>query len=117
VALTVQSSQFGTTLLIIIFAALGVLVLTAIARAIRRGLRDTPPDPSSGPPPGPPDDSPGNAFSKAAEGSDEAKRSPAVPSGADGAATVEGDSDGTETRYPPEDPDDYARPRDWARYT
>ncbi|HEY2238633.1 MAG TPA: DUF6049 family protein [Streptosporangiaceae bacterium] len=117
VALTVQSSQFGTTLLIIIFAALGVLVLTAIARAIRRGLRDTPPDPPSGPPPGTPDDSPRSAPGLAAEGSDEAKRSPAMPSGADGAATVGGDNDGTETRYPPEAPDDYARPRDWARYT
>jgi hypothetical protein len=117
VALSVQSSQFGTTLLIIIFAALGVLVLTAIARAIRRGLRDTPPDPPSGPPPGTPDDSPRNASSPAAEGSDEAKRSPAMPSGADGAATVGGDNDGTETRYPPEAPDDYARPRDWVRYT
>jgi uncharacterized Zn-binding protein involved in type VI secretion len=117
VALTVQSTQFGSTLLIIIFAALGVLVLTAIARAIRRGLRDTPPDPPSGPPPGPPDDSPRNASSTAAEGSDEAKRSPAMPSGADGAATVGGDNDGTETRYPPEAPDDYARPRDWVRYT
>jgi uncharacterized protein DUF6049 len=116
VALSVQSTQFGTTLLIIIFAALGVLVLTAIARAIRRGLRDTPPDPPPGPP-GTPDDSPRNAPSEFAEGSDEAKRSPAMPSGADGAATVEGDNDGTETRYPPEDPDDHARPRDWARYT
>ncbi len=117
VALSVQSTQFGTTLLVIIFAALGVLVLTAIARAIRRGLRDTPPDPPSGPPPGSPDDSPRNTSSEAAEGSDEAKRSPAMPSGADGAATVGGDNDGTETRYPPEAPDDYARPRDWVRYT
>ncbi len=117
VALTVQSSQFGTTLLIIIFAALGVLVLTAIARAIRRGLRDTPPDPPSGPPPGTPDDSPRNVSSEPAEGSDEAKRSPAMPAGAEGAATVGGDNDGTETRYPPEAPDDYARPRDWVRYT
>jgi hypothetical protein len=117
VGLIVQSSQFGTTLLVIIFVALGILVLTAIARAIRRGLRDTPPDPPSGPPSGPPDDSPGNASSEAADGSDEAKRSPAMPSGADGAATVGGDNDGTETRYPPEAPDDYARPRDWVRYT
>ena len=117
VALSVQSTQFGTTLLVIIFAALGVLVLTAIARAIRRGLRDNPPGPPSGPPPGPPDDSPRSAFSEAAEGSDEAKRSPVMPAGADGAATVGGDSDGTETRYRPEAPDDYARPRDWARYT
>jgi hypothetical protein len=117
VSLTVQSTQFGSTLLIIIFAALGVLVLTAIARAIRRGLRDTPPDPPSGPPPGPVDDAPGHAAGAAAEGSDEAKRSPAMPAGADGAATVGGDNDGTETRYPPEAPDDYARPRDWVRYT
>ena len=116
VALSVQSTQFGTTLLVIIFAALGVLVLTAIARAIRRGLRDTPPDPPAGPPPGPPDDPARGLSSEAAEGSDEAKRSPAVPAGADGAATVGGDDDGTETRYPPEAPDDYARPRDWARY-
>ena len=117
VALSVQSTQFGTTLLVIIFAALGVLVLTAIARAIRRGLRDPPPDPPSGPPPGPPDDSPRSASSEAAEGSDEAKRSPVMPAGADGAATVGGDNDGTETRYRPEAPDDHARPRDWVRYT
>jgi hypothetical protein len=118
VALTVQSSQFGTTLLVIIFAALGVLILTAIARAIRRGMRDSPPDPPSGPPPGAPDDSPRNVSGEVAAGSDEAKRSPAMPSGADGAATVEGDNDGsTETRYPPEAPDDHARPRDRVRYT
>ncbi|HEY2522745.1 MAG TPA: DUF6049 family protein [Streptosporangiaceae bacterium] len=121
VALSVQSTQFGTTLLVIIFAALGILVLAAIARAIRRGLRDTPrdtpPGPPSGPPPGTPGDSPRSASSEAAERSDEAKRSPVMPAGADGAATVGGDNDGTETRYRPEAPDDYARPRDWVRYT
>jgi hypothetical protein len=115
VPLSVQSTQIGSTLLIIIFAALGILVLTAIARAIRRGLRDSPPGPPDDPP-GTPDGSPRNASGEVTEGDDEAKRSPAMPSGADGAATVGRDNDATETRYPPEAPDDYARARDSARY-
>ena len=45
VSLSVQSTQFGSTLLIIIYVALGIFVLTAIARAIRRALRDDPPGP------------------------------------------------------------------------
>jgi Family of unknown function (DUF6049) len=103
VTLSVQSTQFGNTLLIIIFAALGVLVLTAIARAIRRGLRDTPEDPD-----GPPDGDDG--------ASDVAKRSSVLPAEADGDATVETGNDATESRYPPEAPDDHARARDSARY-
>jgi Family of unknown function (DUF6049) len=106
VSLTVQSTQFGSTLLIIIFAALGVLVLTAIARAIRRGLRDTPGDPGG--------DGPGGSGPD--DGDDEAKRSPAMPAQADGDANVEAGNDATESRYPPEAPDDHARARDWARY-
>jgi hypothetical protein len=121
VSLSVQSTQFGGTLLVIIFAAIGVLVLTAIARAIRRGLRDTPPGAPPGTPPGTapgtPDNSARNAAGEAADGDDEGKRSPATPAGADGAATVEDDNDATESRYPPEAPDDYAQARDWARYT
>ena len=103
VTLSVQSTQFGNTLLIIIFAALGVLVLTAIARAIRRGLRDTPGDPD-----GPPDggEDPG----------DVAKRSSVMPAEAGGDATVETGNDATESRYPPEAPDDHAAARDSARY-
>jgi Family of unknown function (DUF6049) len=101
VTLSVQSIQFGNTLLIIIFAALGVLVLTAIARAIRRGLRDTPGGPGDGTP---------------GDGDDEAKRSPAMPFEAGGAATVETGNDAPESRYSPEAPDDHARARDWARY-
>jgi Family of unknown function (DUF6049) len=116
VPLSVQSSQIGSTLLVIIFAALGVLVLTMIARAIRRGLRDTPSGPPDDPPPGPPGDAPRNASEAVTDRDYEAKRSPAMPSGADGAATVGRDNDATETRYPPEAPDDYARARDWARY-
>jgi hypothetical protein len=115
VPLSVQSTQFGSTLLVIIFAALGILVLTAIARAIRRGLRDAPSDPPDDPP-GTPGDSPRNAAGEVTDRDYEAKRSPAMPSGADGAATVGRDNDATETRYPPEAPDDYARARDWARY-
>lgn len=117
VALSVQSTQFGTTLLVIIFAALGVLVLTAIARAIRRGLRDAPADAGGNAPDGSPGDSLEDAIGDAPEGGDEAKRSPAMPSGADGAANVDADNDATESRYPPEAPDDYAQARDWARYT
>jgi hypothetical protein len=119
--LSVQSTQFGSTLLFIIFAALGVLVLTAIARAIRRGLRDTPGGPGDGaagdgdgdnPPPG----AAANAFADVPDGGDEAKRSPAMPVEAGGDATVETGNDATESRYPPEAPDDHARARDWARY-
>ncbi len=100
--LSVQSTQFGNTLLIIIFAALGVLVLTAITRGIRRGLRDSPSDPG--------DRGPDH------HGGSEAKRSPVMPSEAGGDATVETGNDATESRYPPEAPDDHARARDWARY-
>jgi hypothetical protein len=103
VTLSVQSTQFGNTLLIIIFAALGVLVLTAIARAIRRGLRDVPDDPD-----GPPNGGQGAG--------DVAKRSSVMPAEADGAATVETGNDATESRYPPEAPDDHAAARDSARY-
>ena len=121
VALSVQSTQFGSTLLIIIFVALGVLVLTAITRAIRRGLRDTPGGPGDGaagdgdgdnPPPG------AAAYPSAdvPDGDDEAERSPAMPFEAGGDATVETGNDATESRYPPEAPDDHARARDWARY-
>ena len=119
--LSVQSTQFGSTLLFIIFAALGVLVLTAIARAIRRGLRDTPGGPGDGasgdgdgdnPPPG----AAANTFADLPDGDDEAKRSPAMPVEAGGDATVETGNDATESRYPPEAPDDHARARDWARY-
>jgi hypothetical protein len=121
VALSVQSTQFGSTLLIIIFVALGVLVLTAIARAIRRGLRDTPGGPGDGaagdgdgdnPPPG----TTANASADVPDGGDEAERSPAMPFEAGGDATVETGNDATESRYPPEAPDDHARARDWARY-
>jgi hypothetical protein len=97
VSLNVQSTQFGTTLLVIIFAALGVLVLTAIARAIRRGLRDDQPAP----------DQQGN----------EPERPAGVPSPVDGAANVETDNDATDPRDPPEAPDDFAEARGWARYT
>jgi hypothetical protein len=100
VSLGVQSTQFGTTLLVIIFAALGVLVLTAIARAIRRGLRDDEPAPYTS-------DQPGN----------EPERPVGMPSPVDGAANVETDNDATDPRDPPEAPDDFAEARGWARYT
>jgi len=106
VTLTVQSTQFGNTLLIIIFVALGVLILTAIARAIRRGLRDPPGRPGGGEPAG---GGPG-------DGGDEAKRSPAMPAQGGRDATFEPGTDATESRYPPEAPDDHARARDSARY-
>ncbi len=119
--LSVQSTQFGNTLLIIIFAALGVLVLTAIARAIRRGLRDTPGGPGDGTPGDGDGDNPSpgavtNAPADVPDGDDEAKRSPAMPVEAGGDATVETGNDAIESRYPPEAPDDHARARDWARY-
>jgi hypothetical protein len=41
--LSVQSTQYGRALLVIIAAAFGVLVLTAGVRAVRQGLRDEPP--------------------------------------------------------------------------
>ncbi len=102
VALGVQSTQFGTTLLVIIFAALGVLVLTAIARAIRRGLRDDEPAAASQT-----SDQPGN----------EPERPVGMPSPVDGAANVETDNDATDPRDPPEAPDDFAEARGWARYS
>jgi hypothetical protein len=121
VGLIVQSIQFGSTLLIIIFAALGVLVLTAIARAIRRSLRDAPGTPGDGGPGNAPASAPdgGTADSpgQVPDGGDEAKRSPAMPSEAGRDATVEAGNEATESRYPPEVPDDHARARDWARYT
>jgi hypothetical protein len=117
VTLIVQSIQFGSTLLIVIFAALGVLVLTAIARAIRRSLRDTPGTPGDGGPGNAPADGTADPPGEAPDGDDEAKRSPAMPSEPDRDATVEAGNDATESRYPPEVPDDHARARDWARYT
>jgi hypothetical protein len=97
VSLSMRSTQFGTALLVIIFAALGVLVLTSIARAIRRGLRDEQPAPDQ---------------------QDDKKEPPAgTPVPVDGAANVERDNDATDPRDPPEAPDDFAEARDWARYT
>jgi hypothetical protein len=100
VSLGVQSTQFGTTLLVIIFAALGVLVLTAIARAIRRGLRDEEPVPQTS-------DQPQN----------EPERPVGMPSPVDGAANVETGNDATDPRDPPEAPDDFAEARGWASYS
>jgi Family of unknown function (DUF6049) len=100
VSLGVQSTQFGTTLLVIIFAALGVLVLTAIARAIRRGLRD---------------EEPGSQASDQPQ--NEPERPVGMPSPVDGAANVETDNDATDPRDPPEAPDDFAEARGWASYS
>jgi hypothetical protein len=100
VSLGVQSTQFGTTLLVIIFAALGVLVLTAIARAIRRGLRD---------------EEPGSQTSDQPQ--NEPERPVGMPSPVDGAANVETDNDATDPRDPPEAPDDFAEARGWASYS
>lgn len=97
VSLSVRSTQFGTALLVIIFAALGVLVLASIARAIRRGLRDEQPIPDQ-------------------QGTEE-KRPAGIPVPVDGAANVERDNAATDPRDPPEAPDDFAEARGWARYT
>jgi hypothetical protein len=105
VSLSVQSTQFGSTLLIIIYVALGVFVLTAIARAIRRALRDDPPGRPQGGRPG----APGHG--------NEAERSQGMPTAVDGAATVERDNEGTDPRQPPEGPDDFADVRGSAGYT
>ncbi len=105
VSLSVQSTQFGSTLLIIIYVALGVFVLTAIARAIRRALRDDPPGRPRGGRPG----APGPA--------NEAERSQGMPTAVDGAATVERGNEGTDPRHPPEGPDDFADVRGSAGYT
>jgi len=105
VSLSVQSTQFGSTLLVIIYVALGIFVLTAIARAIRRALRDDPPGrPPSGQAGGP-------------EHSNEAERPEGMPTMVDGAATVESDNEGTAPRHPPEAPDDFADIRGSAGYT
>ena len=108
VPLSVQSTHFGSTLLILIYAALGVVVLTAIARAIRRALRDDPPSPSQG----------GQRDGPQHDGQHdyEAERAQHSPTAVDGAATVGRDSEGN-PRHPPEAPDDFADARDWARYT
>jgi hypothetical protein len=105
VSLSVQSTQFGSTLLVIIYVALGVLVLTAIARAIRRALRDDPP----GPPPGGQPGAPGHG--------NEAEGPEGMPTMVDGAATVETDTEGIAPRHPPEAPDDFADIRGSAGYT
>ena len=105
VSLSVQSTQFGSTLLIIIYVALGVFVLTAIARAIRRALRDDPPGRPQGGRPG----APGHG--------NEAERAQGMPTAVDGAATVERGNEGTDPRHPPEGPDDFADVRGSAGYT
>jgi Family of unknown function (DUF6049) len=105
VSLSVQSTQFGSTLLIIIYVALGVLVLTAIARAIRRALREDPPGIPPGGQPGASGD--GNG----------AERPEGTPTMVDGAATVERDSEHSDPRPPPEAPDDFADVRGSAGYT
>ena len=105
VSLSVQSTQFGSTLLVIIYVALGVLVLTAIARAIRRALRDDPPGPLPGGQPG----APGHG--------NEAEGPEGMPTMLDGAATVETDNESTAPRHPPEAPDDFADIRGSAGYT
>jgi Family of unknown function (DUF6049) len=105
VSLSVQSTQFGSTLLVIIYVALGVFVLTAIARAIRRALRDDPPRRPQGGQPG----GPGHG--------NEAERPEGAPTMVDGAATVESDNEGTAPRHPPEAPDDFADVRGSAGYT
>ena len=105
VSLSVQTTQFGSTLLIIIYVALGVFVLTAIARAIRRALRDDPPGRRQGGRPG----APGHG--------NEAERSRGAPTAVDGAATVESGNEGTDPRHPPEGPDDFADVRGSAGYT
>jgi hypothetical protein len=105
VPLSVQSTQFGSTLLIIIYVALGVLVLTAIARAIRRALRDDPPGrPQGGRP-------------RVSGHVNEAERPEGMPTAVDGAATVGGGNEGTDPRHPPEGPDDFADLRGSAGYT
>ncbi len=105
VSLSVQSAQFGSTLLIIIYVALGVFVLTAIARAIRRALRDDPP----GRPPGGRPGAPGHG--------NEAERAQGMPTAVDGPATVERGNEGTDPRHPPEGPDDFADVRGSAGHT
>ena len=109
VSLSVQSTQFGSTLLIIIYVALGILVLTAIARAIRRALRDGPPGPPRGGQPAQPrrDNQDDNGGEGPGGG----------PVAVDGAATVERDNEDADHRHPPEAPDDYADARGRARYT
>ena len=109
VSLSVQSTQFGSTLLIIIYAALGIGVLTAIARAIRRALRDDPPGPPRGGRPTQPQRD--NQDDNGGEGPG------GGPVAVDGAATVERDNEDADHRHPPEAPDDYADARGWARYT
>jgi hypothetical protein len=105
VPLSVQSTQFGSTLLIIIYVALGVLILTAITRAIRRALRDDPP----GSPPG--------GQPRASGDGSKAERPGGTPTMVDGAATVEGDNEHSDPRHPPEAPDDFADVRGSAGYT
>ena len=105
VSLSVQSTQFGSTLLVIIYVALGVLVLTAIARAIRRALRDDPP----GAPPGGQPGAPGHG--------NEAEGPEGSPTMVDGAATVETDNEAIAPRHPPEAPDDFADIRGSAGFT
>ena len=109
VSLSLQSTQFGSTLLIIIYVALGIGVLTAIARAIRRALRDDPPGPPRGVQPAQPQRD--NQDDNAGEGPG------GGPVAVDGAATVERDNEGADHRHPPEAPDDYADARGWARNT
>ena len=109
VSLSVQSTQFGSTLLIIIYVALGVFVLTAIARAIRRALRD---DPS-----GPPRDGQPAGLQRDNQDDNGGEGPGAGPAAVDGAATVGRDNEDADPRHPPEAPDDFADARGRARYT
>jgi len=113
--LTVDATHFGTTALVIIAVAIGVFIITSVARAIRRGIRG----PGTAPPAGPagrdPDGAPqsGGADPEAGPAPPVAGAPERGANGADsGGSPAERDTVVTE-RIPAhetaEEPDEYAR--------
>ena len=66
--LTVDATHFGTTALVIIAVAIGVFVITSVARAIRRGIRG----PGTAQPDGPASPDPDGAAPEASGADPEA---------------------------------------------
>ena len=114
--LTVDATHFGTTALVIIAVAIGVFIISSVARAIRRGIRG----PGAPDPDGPPGPDRGGAAPEASRADPEAGGAPpdagAAERGANGAdpGGSPGERDTVVSERMPdhesaEEPDEYAR--------
>ncbi len=114
--MTVDATHFGTTALVIIAVAIGVFVITSVARAIRRGIRG----PGTAQPDGQGTPEPDGAAPEAGGADPEADAAPPEPGaagrGANGADSggSPGERDTVVTERMPdhetaEEPDEYAR--------